>query len=241
MTAANDEMDWNLIDNQRERAEQLVEGHRRLRDDTEFHLPANKHRRHDQCRDDLDQVVVPSREEAQVAVHRDDSPKVVRQAIDTSQKAGRQSAFPPQEGNRLGVLADVDQVRAESWPPGPIGGSSARSAAGPDRSSPACRSQRTRGRHRIASGLIVQSTPENDKHGECSVHEHQRERQGGGRERANVLGNPLVGVFNRGGLLEMKIRAIREVLPDDSSRQPHPPEQPEPLLGKSVQDRDHRR
>jgi hypothetical protein len=35
----------------------------------------------------------------------------------------------------------------------------------------------------------------------------------------------------------VKIRAICEVSPADPSRQPHPPKQPEPLLGELVQDR----
>ena len=53
---------------------------------------------------------------------------------------------------------------------------------------------------------------------------------------ANFFGDPLVGIFNLGGLLEVKISAIREVFMDDSLRQPHPPEQPKPFLGKSVKD-----
>jgi hypothetical protein len=72
-------------------------------------LPANEQRRHDQRRDDLDQVVVPGREEAQIAVHGDEAPKVVLELVNAPQEAGRQPAFAPQEGNRLGVLANVDQ------------------------------------------------------------------------------------------------------------------------------------
>ena len=46
-------------------------------------LPANEHRRHDECRDELDEIVVASREEAEVAVYRGDPAKVVGNAFDT--------------------------------------------------------------------------------------------------------------------------------------------------------------
>ena len=43
--------------------------------------------------------------------------KLSCEVVYASQEPGRQPAFAPQEANRLGVLADVDQVRAEAGLP----------------------------------------------------------------------------------------------------------------------------
>ena len=43
----------------------------------------------------------------------DDPPEVVHQLVEAAQEPGRQPALAAQQRDRLGVLADVDQVRAE--------------------------------------------------------------------------------------------------------------------------------
>ena len=80
-----------LGDDQRERAEQQREGHRRLGDDAELHLAADEQRRDDQHRDDLDQVVVAGGEEAEVAVHGDDAPEVADQRVDPAEQPAAES------------------------------------------------------------------------------------------------------------------------------------------------------
>jgi hypothetical protein len=59
-----------LRHDQRERADQVRERHRRLRDHAELDLAADEQRPDDQRRDDLDQVVVARVKNAEVAVHR---------------------------------------------------------------------------------------------------------------------------------------------------------------------------
>ena len=88
------------------------------------------------------------------------------------------------------------------------------------------------------SGLIVQSTPENERTASApfmNISVKDRVVAVNARTSSAIRWS---GFVDRGRLLEVKIRAIREVLPDDSSRQPHSPEQSEPLLGESVQDHD---
>ena len=91
----------------------MSESHRRLCNDAKLDLSPNEQRGHDQRWDDLNQVVVPGREEAQVAVHRGDPAEVVGQSVDTPQQSSCQAAFASQKRHRFGVFADVDQVRAE--------------------------------------------------------------------------------------------------------------------------------
>ena len=59
-----------LVDDHRKCAEQLAESHRRLGDDTELDFASDEPWRDQENRDDLDQVVVAGREEAEIAVDR---------------------------------------------------------------------------------------------------------------------------------------------------------------------------
>ena len=74
-----------------------------------------------------------------------------------------------------------------------------------------------------------------------AVQEDERERQRGGRERPDVLGDPLIGIVDLGRLLEPEIGAPGEVAHGHAPGQPAPPEQAQPLLGEAIQDGDCRR
>ena len=72
VTAANEESVSNWVTISENALEERRERHRRLRHDAELHPPLHVHRRHDQQRDELGQVVVAVGEEAEVAGDRDD-------------------------------------------------------------------------------------------------------------------------------------------------------------------------
>jgi hypothetical protein len=69
-----------LVDDQRERSQGLGDCHPGPGDHPKLDHPADKERRHDQGRDDLEQVVVAGRKEPQVAFDPSDPPVVVHQA-----------------------------------------------------------------------------------------------------------------------------------------------------------------
>ncbi len=103
-----------LGDDQRERAYQLRERHRRLRDHAEVRLPADEERRDDQDRDHLDHVVVAGREEAEVPAHGDDALQVLDHGVDARQEPLADPVLAAQERHGLRVLAQVHQLRAEA-------------------------------------------------------------------------------------------------------------------------------
>ena len=78
---------------------------------------ADEERRHDQGRDDLDQVVVAGGEEAEVAVHGDDALQVLAPARRAAEQRSADPLLAAKQRHRLGVLAHVDQSARKfaSW------------------------------------------------------------------------------------------------------------------------------